>query len=138
MVSEDIICFGHKNVLSKHKTTLEFTCEKNLSIRGDCIFAVKSNKSMKDLSDEFREKICKTDAILHMEIICGDVAEYVTASGHPNLILTHPTDFVIRKSDYICSRTLAVKSDKAACDLSDKLVENLKQGGETFIKLTIT
>ena len=138
MVSEDIICFGHKNVLSKHKTTLEFTCEKNLTLRGDCIFAVKSNKSMKDLSHEFKKRLCNSQSRLTMEILCDKVKDTVTASGHPNLILTHPTDFVIRKSDYICSRTLAVKSDKAACDLSDKLVENLKKGGTTFIKLTIT
>jgi len=42
------------------------------------------------------------------------------------LILTHPTDMVIRKSDYICNRTLAIRADKSANDLPRELVEKLK------------
>jgi len=42
------------------------------------------------------------------------------------LILTHPTDIVIRKSDYICNRTLAIRADKSAKDLPRELAEKLK------------
>ena len=34
---------------------------------------------------------------------------------------------VIRKSSYICNRTLAIKADKAAADLSRSLVEKLRK-----------
>jgi hypothetical protein len=54
-------------------------------------------------------------------------------------VLTHPTDVVVRKSDYFCSRTLAVRADKAASDLSRELVEKLKNPKqETKITLTVS
>jgi len=50
--------------------------------------------------------------------------------------LTHPTDMIIRKSNYICSRTLAIQAGKAACDLSRKLVEKLKNPKQK-VKITM-
>jgi hypothetical protein len=41
-------------------------------------------------------------------------------------LLTDPADLVVRKSDYVCGRTLAILADKAAKDLSRKLVEKLR------------
>jgi hypothetical protein len=38
----------------------------------------------------------------------------------------HGSDIVIRKSDFVCSRTLLVRSDKAACDIEREMVELLK------------
>ncbi len=37
------ICYGHKNITAKHKTTLEFTKERDLSLKGDCIVGVKAD-----------------------------------------------------------------------------------------------
>jgi hypothetical protein len=54
----------------------------------------------------------------------------VKAQGHPSLTFTHPTDLVIRKSDYVCGRTLAIRADIAACDLSRKLVEKLHNSNQ--------
>ena len=62
----------------------------------------------------------------------------ITGFGHEDLELSHPTDIVIRKSDYTCSRTLMINADKAARDLDLDLVEDLKNGKtmEVTIKLT--
>jgi hypothetical protein len=70
-------------------------------------------------------------------IEAGGVTERVNAHGSPRLILTHPTDLVVRKSDYVCSRTLAVRADKAAKHLSRELVEKLKNPKEKA-KITLT
>ena len=43
---------------------------------------------------------------------------------------------VVRKSDYVGSRTLAVHADKAACDLSRDLIEKLKNP-EQKVKITL-
>ena len=59
-------------------------------------------------------------------IEAGGTVETVHARGSSRLILSHPTDFVIRKGNYICSRTLAIHADKAAADLSRTLVKKLK------------
>jgi hypothetical protein len=54
------------------------------------------------------------------------IIDKIIAEGSPNLPLTNSKDIVIRKSDYICNRTLAINANKAACDLSSNLVEKLK------------
>jgi hypothetical protein len=72
-----------------------------------------------------------------MLIEAGDIVEVVNAFGSVRLILTHPTDMVARKSNYICSRTLAIRADKAACDLSRRLVEKLKNQKQK-VKITLT
>ena len=62
--------------------------------------------------------------------------EIVNAYGSPDLQFTHMTDMVIRKSAYICDRTLALGSDKAAIDFSRKLVERIKDSTQ-LIKITL-
>jgi len=137
MQAETIRAKGHANILSTHRNTLEFTAEERLTRRGDCIIAVSADKTMADLSDEFKAALRRPDAILNLTIECNGVSDRVTAHGHPQLSLTHPTDFVIRKSDFICPRTLAVNADKAACDLSRRLVEELKNDRPVVIKLDV-
>jgi hypothetical protein len=125
-VREVLFGFGHENILATHKTTLEFTKETHLSKKGDCIVTVAADKVLADLSAEFKENLRKSHAKLTLTIEAGEIIEQVHAHGSPRLILTHPTDMVVRKSDYVCSRTLAVRADKAAQDLSRDFVEKLK------------
>jgi hypothetical protein len=56
--------------------------------------------------------------------------------GSQNLILSHPSDIVIRKSDHICNRTLAIRSDKAACDLKRLLAKELRNPKQK-VKITM-
>jgi hypothetical protein len=135
-IREVIFGYGHENIQATHKTTLEFTKDTHLSKKGDCIVAVATDKALADLSAEFKEKLRKTHAKLIITIEADTIIEQVTAHGSPKLILTHPTDMVIRKSDYICNRTLAVHADKAAQDLSRNLVEKLKNPKQK-VKITL-
>jgi hypothetical protein len=127
---------GHENIRATHRTTLEFTKDKHLSKKGDCIVAVAADKALADLSREFKENLRKPNAKLTILIEAGGIAEQVQAHGSQRLILSHPTDAVIRKSDYICSRTFAVRADKAANDLSRELVEKLKNPKQK-VKITL-
>jgi hypothetical protein len=135
-IREVIFGYGHENIQATHKTTLEFTKDTHLSKKGDCIVAVATDKALADLSAEFKEKMRKPHAKLIITIEADTIIEQVTAHGSPKLILTHPTDMVIRKSDYICNRTLAVHADKAAQDLSRDLVEKLKNPKQK-VKITL-
>ena len=134
--TEAIVGYGHKNIQATHKTTLEFTKDKHLSKKGDCIVAVAADKALADLSAEFKENLRKPHAKLIILIEAGEIIEQVNAYGSPRLILTHPTDMVIRKSDYVCSRTLAVHVDKAAQDLSKAIVEKLRNPQQK-VKITL-
>ncbi len=133
---EEIVAFGHKLIKSVHRTTFEITKDEHLTERGDCIIAVKANKAARDLNERFKKAARKPKAEITIIIEAGDEREFVRAFGDPNLTFTHPTDIVVRKSSYVCGRTVAVKASKAACDLSRKLVEKLKDP-EQRVKITL-
>ncbi len=134
-LAEVISAYGHRNVRSTHKTTFEITKEKTLSKRGDCIIAVDATKGARDLGQKFREAAKRKATKITVTIEADGVKEVVEAKGTPRLSLTHPTDLVVRKSDYVCDRTVAVGADKAASDFSRELVEKLKSPSQ---KVTIT
>jgi hypothetical protein len=123
---EKILAYGHKNVKAKHKTTIEFTKDRDLTPKGDCIIAVSANKALNDLNIKFKEEIRKKGAKLVIFIKVGELYDVINAFGDSKLTLTHSKDVVIRKSKYICSRTLAINADKAAFDLKKELIEKLK------------
>jgi hypothetical protein len=135
--TEIITAYGHENVQATHKTTLEITKDKHLTKNGDCIIAVAANKSLADLSPKFKEKLRRKNAILTIRIEAEGVVEEIKASGSSHLILTHPTEIVVRKSDYISNRTLAIRADKTSYDLSKRLVDKLKNPNQK-VKITLT
>ncbi len=137
MITEKIHAKGHKNIRSKHKTTLEITRENHLTPRGDCIIAISADKSLLDLSDEFKNKLKRENSKMEIIIKSDEIEEKINARGHPDLTFTHPTDMVIRKSNFICNRTLAINSDKASRDLNRGLVDKLKKGEDIIIELKI-
>jgi len=132
---EKINAYGHGNIRSTHETTFEITKEKTLTKRGDCIIAVSATKGARDLGLKFREAAKRKTARITITVEAGGVREVIRASGTPRLLLTHPTDLVVRKSNYVCDRTIAIGSDKAASDLSRNLVERLKN---PFQNVTVT
>jgi len=135
-INEVIFGHGHENIQATHKTTLEFTNDTHLSKKGDCIVTVAADKALADLTAEFKENLRKPHAKLNIIIEAGGIIEQVNAQGSPKLTLTHPTDMVIRKGDYVCNRTLAVHADKTALDLSRDLVEKLKNPKQK-VKITL-
>lgn len=135
-LKEVIFAVGHANILATHETALEITKEAHLSRRGNCIVAVAADKAIDDLSSEFKECLRKDEVKITIRINAGTVSDTLHAFGNCGLILDHPTDMVVRKSGYICNRTLAIQADKAACDLSRRLVERLKDPSQ-LLKITI-
>ena len=136
-ITEVINAHGHENIQATHKTTLEVTKESTLTKRGDCVIAVGATKGAADLHSKFKETAQSIDATITIIIEVGDEREIIRAKGSPQLLFTHPTDLVIRKSDYVCGRTLAIKADKAASDLSRKLIERMQEPGQR-VKITLT
>ncbi|MEM2319659.1 MAG: DUF371 domain-containing protein [Candidatus Bathyarchaeia archaeon] len=136
-ITEVVKAYGHENVQATHKSTFAITKEKWLSRRGNCIIAVSADKSLNELSERFCESLRRANSKLFILIEAGGLSDVVTAYGSPLLVLTHPTEMVVRKSSYICNRTLAVHADKAACNLSRELVENLKDPSMK-VRVTLT
>ena len=123
---ENIRALGHENIQAVHPSTLMFTRDEHLSKTGDCVVGIAADKAVANLHQKFKDALQKPNAKLTIIIEAGGLTEQINASGSPKLILTHPTDIVIRKSDYICNRTLAIRADKSANDLARELVKKLK------------
>jgi len=128
---------GHENIRSNHQKTIEITKESHLTPQGDCIIGVNATNACSDLPLELKEKIKDSKAKVRFSIKVGDFEFNVDGKGHPELILTHAEDIVIRKSDFVCPRTLSVKCDKAS-DLLPREMVKLLQNPKTKGTFTIS
>ena len=127
---------GHKNIRSNHQKTIEITKESHLSVRGDCIVGVNAALSCAELPAEIKERLCSFDAKVTIVIAVEDHEFVIRGSGHPDLTLSHTHDIVLRKSEFICPRTLAIKCDKAS-DLLPREMITLLQNPDSRGKFSI-
>ncbi len=134
-ITEIIHARGHHNVLSTHDTTFEVTKETELTTRGSCIICVCASKGAMDLGAELKQAMRRDETRITIIIEADGTRDVVNAKGSRLLQLNHPTDLVIRKSNYVCGRTLAIGADKAAKDLSRKLITKSQNPNQ---KISIT
>ena len=135
-VVEEIRAYGHPNIRATHRSTLEITKEENLTPRGDCIIAIKADKGLYELSNEFKKIARKDGSKIKLIIEVEGLKEEITGYGSSKLTLNHPTDIVCRKSSYTCSRTLMIKANKAAIDLNREIIKKLKNP-DTPVKIIL-
>ena len=128
---------GHENVLSLHKSTFEITKDKDLTLSGDCIIGLDIDKSMEDFPKEFKEKLANDDTKVIVELKTPNASDTIEGFGHHDLSLSHPTDIVCRKSTFVCSRTLMIKSNKAAIDLNRDLIKDLANGESMEVNIEL-
>ena len=128
---------GHENIRSTHKKTIEITKESNLTPQGDCIIGVNASASCSDLPGLLKEKLQDPKSKVQFSIKVGQHEFIVNGRGHQNLTLTHSEDIVIRKSDFVCPRTLAVNCDKTS-DLLPREMVTLLQDPKAEGTFTIT
>jgi len=117
---------GHENIRSNHQKTIEITKESHLTPQGDCIVGVNASASCVDLPQELKDKLKNHDSKITFSISVENLEFIINGRGHEDLILTHEEDIVIRKSDFICPRTLAVNCDKASDLLPRSMVRLLQ------------
>lgn len=128
---------GHENVLSLHKSTFEITKDKDLSLAGDCIIGLDIDKSMEDFPKRFKEKLANDDTKVIVQLRTPNASDTIEGYGHHDLTLSHPTDIVCRKSTFVCSRTLMIKSNKAAIDLNRDLIKDLANGESMDVNIEL-
>lgn len=123
---ETVTFRGHPMVRSEHPTTIEVTTEEHLTENGDCIIGVASDKGCAQLSVSVRDGLRRTGSRVLVRIKVGSVSFAVHARGDRRLQLTNPRDIVIRKSDFISERTLAVRADASARDIPREMISALR------------
>ncbi|MBM5805500.1 MAG: DUF371 domain-containing protein [Candidatus Verstraetearchaeota archaeon] len=127
---------GDPRITALHPTTLEVTREEVKSGYGDCIVATSSEVGLRELPEELKRAARSGGAEMVLIIEAGGLVERVRGTGHSSLTFTNESEMVVRKSRYVCGRTLMINSDKAAIDLDRELVEQLKKQS-TRVKITL-
>ena len=117
---EEFVVKGHENVRSTHKSTIEFTSDPQLTIRGTCILGLESPKGCSQLKDTTKQELKGGNKFL-VKIQNESRTDEFIGYGHPNLTLTHSHDMVFRKSTYICDRTIMIACNKAANDIDSRV-----------------
>ncbi len=118
--------YGHENIRSLHQNTIEVTRDSNLTPSGDCIVGIGASCACRDIPDELKERLRDPKRKIQFRIIVGRRTFSFEASGHPGLVLSHPEDIVIRKSGFVCPRTLAVRSDAASDSVPREMIRMLQ------------
>lgn len=127
---------GHKNIRSLHPRTIEITKDSHLTPRGDCIVGVNASNGCKDIPSVLKKKLKDPNSKVNFSIEVNGHLFKFSGRGHKNLLLSHSSDIVLRKSNFVCPRTLAVSCDKASDSIPRKLV-HLLQDPKTKGTLTI-
>ena len=126
MLQEEIVFFGHPNVQSLHARTVEITRERHLTLRGDCIVGINASKACADIDEKIKRKLAMNNSEVKIEIIVGNNAFAISGTGDECLSLENKNDIVIRKSNFVCPRTLSVRCDKASSDIPRDIIETLQ------------
>jgi hypothetical protein len=125
MVQDEIIFYGHPNVCSTHTKTIEITKASTLSLRGNCIIGVNATKACRDLKPSLKRLLQQAGLVVKIEIEVSDLSFAIDGSSNSRLSLLHDHDIVIRKSDYVCPRTVAICCNKSSSDIPRDMVKLL-------------
>ncbi len=117
--------YGHHNILATHKTTLEFTKDENISLRGDCIIGVNADFELNKLK-RFIKKTKNKKIIITIKTSDKKIKEKIIAEI--NLNFSMGKELVIRRTDFVSERTFAIRANKAAYELKRPLIDFLKKG----------
>jgi len=123
---ERILFRGHPMVSAMHPTTIEVTVEDHLTERGDCIVGVGAGKGCAQLGEGIKAGIRRASSTVLLRLLVGSESFEVKARGDPRLTLSHPHEIVVRRSDFVSDRTIAVRADAAARDIPRSMVAKLR------------
>jgi len=122
----EIPFYGHENIRSLHPKTIEITTEPNLTLNGDCIIGVKASCGCNDIPDRLKSLLQNSKSKISCTIIVKEIKFKVKGKGNEKLTLLNPHDIVIRKSSFVCPRTLATNCDVASDSLPRQMVKLLR------------
>lgn len=117
---------GHRNIRCLHNKTIEITKAVSLSTRGDCIAGVSASKACNDFDKEFKARFSESGRKVNLEIKVDEQTFRMHGFTDQRLTLSHGHDIVIRRSNYVCPRTLCVLCNKASFDIPRELVLKLQ------------
>jgi len=122
----EIPFYGHENIRSLHQKTIEITTEPELTLNGDCIIGVGASCGCNGVPEKMKNLLCSSKTDILFTVKAKDFSFKTKGKGHDGLTLIHPHDIVIRKSSFVCPRTLAVNCDKASDSIPREMIKILQ------------
>lgn len=117
---------GHRNIRCLHNKTIEITKAVSVSTRGDCIAGVSASKACNDFDKEFKARFSESGRRVNLEIKVDEQIFRMHGFTDQRLTLSHDHDIVMRRSNYVCPRTLCVRCNKASFDIPREVVLKLQ------------
>ena len=134
----EIPFYGHKNIRSLHPKTIEITTESDLTVNGDCIIGVSANCGCSDIPEKIKSLLQNPKSTVTCTISVKDFTFKTIGKGNEKLSLTNPHDIVIRKSSFVCPRTLATNFDAASDAIPRSIIKALQNpDAKGFFKIKI-
>ena len=129
-------CRGHPNVQLTHESTLEFSPETFLGVRGDCILCIELGSRVL-LPGNCSTGLSKVRVLLEIIVVpppwigLGAQKFSIICNGICDL-----NGIVLRKSTYCDKRTLAISCDKSAFEI--RMLSPLKEiAADPFTKIYV-
>jgi hypothetical protein len=126
MVQDEVIFYGHPNIRLLHPKSIEITKGSYLTPRGDCIIGIKADKACADVKESIRQGLKSSSAIVKIEVIIENESFIIKGRGDERVTMLNPHDIVIRRTNFVCPRTMSVLCDKASSDVPRELVSLLQ------------
>jgi len=136
-IIEEVIAYGHQNILGTHSMTFEITKGSNLTRRGDCVIAVNATRAPSDFSVDFKNLCRREETQITILLEAESITDLIQGSGSPGLSFSDRNEMVGRKSSFISDRTIMVHADKAAKDIKRSLI-NALASPRTRLKVRIS
>ena len=73
-----------------------------------------------------KHRLKSNTAVVKIEVMFGDDSFLITGRGDERLSLLNVEDIVIRRTNFVCPRTMSVLCDGASSDVPRKLVRILQ------------
>jgi len=118
--------YGHENIRSLHPKTIEITTESHLTVNGDCIIGVNADHGCNDIPERMKLLLQNSKSNVNCTIMVKDFSFKVKGKGNDKLTLKNPHDIVIRKSSFVCPRTLATNCDTASDEIPRQMIKLLQ------------
>ncbi|MCF7860660.1 DUF371 domain-containing protein [Candidatus Woesearchaeota archaeon] len=120
--------YSHKNLLSTHKSTLEFTKDNHLTLNGDCIIGVSC-----DFDSDMMINLARKGKKMTIKMYCDGLEEIIKVVGCEDF--SNKNEAVIRRSSFRDERTFAISSSKAAKDLSREFINRFRNTGKMEVEI---
>ena len=119
-------CYGHPSLLATHNSTLEFTKDKNLTTKGNCIVGIRCDFDEKKIT-AFAQKYDTAEITLRI----GEEQYTFTSSLNKNFLDAH--ELVFRRTEFTSPRTLGVRCTTTAQMIPRTMMQQMKNPKQTMM-----